>query len=117
MIEYAVEFYTTANGRCPVLEYLRELKKRHRAEIGAAITQLEEEGPELGRPMVGALGGGVFELIVKVERHQHRILFGFRRRTIIFLTNAVLKKTQKIPPGEIARARKTLADWDRQNDA
>ncbi len=110
---YVVEFHETADGRCQVREYLRRLKKKHRAEAGAAINQLEEEGPGLGRPMVGTLGGGIHELIVKVERDQHRILFGYRKRTIILLTNAFLKKSRKVPKGEIERAKKALRDWDR----
>ncbi|UPT74414.1 MAG: type II toxin-antitoxin system RelE/ParE family toxin [Elusimicrobiota bacterium] len=71
---------------------------------------MENEGNTLGRPAVGYLEDGIYELRIIVERDQHRILFFFEG-DIIVATHAFLKKTKKVPAEEIKRALKIRADW------
>ena len=39
-----VTFYTTASGRSPVLDYMRDLSKEERARLLEALNQVEQYG-------------------------------------------------------------------------
>jgi len=48
--DWRVVHYETADGTCPVREFLDGLTAKERAKVLAAIDLLEEEGPNLHRP-------------------------------------------------------------------
>lgn len=112
---FTLRLYEKPDGECQVSDYLRSKSKKVRGEAGWLLTRLENEGDALERPLVGFLKDGIYELRVIVERHQHRILFFFQKRTIV-ATNAFLKKTRKVPEGEIDKAKAARADWLRREE-
>lgn len=71
---YRLEFYRTARGDEPVLEYIRAQVKTHRATIGRALRNLEGLGHTARRPMVDYLGNDLYELRIPIDGHQHRVL-------------------------------------------
>ncbi|MDE2490098.1 MAG: type II toxin-antitoxin system RelE/ParE family toxin [Elusimicrobia bacterium] len=109
-----LEFYRTAGGREPALDYIRAQVKAHRAKIGRALRYLEESGHEARRPLADYLGDGLYELRVAVEGHRHRLLYFFHGRSLIVVTTGFLKKTGRVPPEELARAARCRADWIRR---
>ncbi len=64
----SVNFYRQENGKEPVREWLKSLKKRERQTIGEDIKMVQEGWP-LGMPLVGNLGvlivGQVWEILEK----------------------------------------------------
>jgi hypothetical protein len=55
MRTYEVEFYTDADGHCPMDEFLDRQLPKHRAKIARWIGQLEIHGPNLPRPYADML--------------------------------------------------------------
>lgn len=110
-MEYRLEFYRTARGDEPALDYIRAQAKAHRAKIGRALQFLKELGHSARRPMVDYLGGGLYELRVPADGHQHRVLYFFHARTVIVLTSAFLKNEDRVPPEEMTRASRRRAEW------
>lgn len=107
-----LRFFRQDRGEEPVRTFLRELPKAARIEAGAALTDLEEPGPRLMRPGADYLRDGIYELRLRSERVEYRILYFFDRSEIV-LTNAFVKKTRKVPASEIERAIKRRAHWQK----
>jgi phage-related protein len=63
------------------------------------------------RPQVEYLGGGIYELRVAIEHHQHRLLYFFRGRSIIVVTSGLLTNVGQVPQQEIGQARERRSDW------
>lgn len=115
MMSLELVFYETARGDAPALEFLRRQSKAVRAEAGWLLEQLEKYGNALERPIVGYLEDGIYELRWEVVRTKFRLLFFFSSRQIIVVTHGFTKKTRRVLPGEIDRARRLRADWMARN--
>jgi phage-related protein len=90
-----VHFYADENGQAPVLQWLQELQARNArayAKCVAAIQELAARGHELRRPLAENLGGGLYELRVRVGRENHRILYFFHGRNVTILAHALTKE-------------------------
>ncbi len=113
---WRVVHYETKNGRCPITEFLDELRQNERARVLAQIDLLEEKGPNLRRPYADFLKNGIYELRVRVSRIHYRVLYFFCDRTDIVLTHGFKKQVKKVPEIEIKRAKRCKADWIRRNN-
>lgn len=82
----------------------------HQAKAKRWFVALGEMGPELPEDYGKHLRDGVWELRIIIQHHQHRFLYSFWK-DIIVVTNAFLKKSAKVPPTEIEKSRKAMADW------
>lgn len=107
---YRVHFYRTLAGRCQSCDYARAMNVEHRAKSKRWFKALAQMGPGLSTEHGKHLRDGIWELRVIIAGHQHRFLYGFRE-DIVVVTNAFLKKSRSVPPDEIERARRALADW------
>ncbi len=107
---YKVEFYEDERGICPVVEFLNGLQTKIRAKVAKWIDKLGEEGPDLPRPYADLVRGKVRELRVGFGSNEYRFLYFFFGKMII-ITHGFLKKTDKIPPGEIERAERIIQDF------
>jgi phage-related protein len=104
-----VVFFVTSAGREPVREWLKELDKDDRREIGADILAVQKGWP-LGRPLCRSLGNGLWEVRSSLPSHRiARVIFAFDDETIVLL-NGFIKKTQKTPAVEIDTALKRLKE-------
>lgn len=110
-------FYQTAGGKEPVRDWLRgkSLDDNDRRVIGGDIQMVEYSWPDVGKPLVGALKGGVWEVRSSLpSRRIARVLFGVEAGLMIIL-HGFVKKTQATPDGDLKLARKRLADWKANN--
>lgn len=107
---YEAIFYTTAQGDCPIREFLAELDKKPRSKILKFIEQLELHGPDLPRPYADTLRDKIRELRIPYGKLHWRILYFFDGKTAV-LTNGFLKKTRDVPGEEIERALRRMNDW------
>ena len=104
-----VVFFATRAGREPVREWLKELDKDDRREIGADILAVQQGWP-LGLPLCRSLGNGLWEVrSLLPSRRIARVIFAFDDETIVLL-NGFIKKSQKTPAVEIDTALKRLKE-------
>lgn len=106
-----VLYYESADGACPVQQFINIRKDRDQAKIFSWLTLLEEQGPNLPRPYADILRDGIHELRVKLTGDQVRILYFFCYREFIVLTSVFVKRTSVVPSAEIKKARKCRDDF------
>lgn len=101
-----VLFHRELDGRAPVLEWLRELKRRDPVALAkciAGIERLRLLGHELRRPAADYLRNGIYQLRLRHGRVHHRILYFFHGRGVAVLAHG-LTKEGAVPDQDIERA-------------
>ncbi len=106
MDNFEIDFFKLDNGHCPIIEYLDSTDKKMRAKILWTIGLLETNGNMLTMPYSEHLQDGIFELRTKHGSDISRVLYFFYIGRKIILTHGFDKKTNKVPPSEIATAKK-----------
>ena len=107
---YEVEFYKDGKERCFTLEFLNKLQTKIRAKVVKWIEKLEKEGPNLPRPYADIVRGNIRELRVSFGSNEYRFLYFFFGKRII-ITHGFLKKADRVPEGEIERAKRIMQDF------
>lgn len=110
---YEIRFYRDKNGNEPVKEYLQELAAKQSKDsrikltkIRAYMQALSEHGTRIGEPYIKHLDGEIWEL----RPIRDRILFAAWNGSSFVLLHYFMKKTQKTPKKEIARAQRNLQE-------
>ncbi len=67
---------------------------------------IEEFGPAIGKPHTAPMGEGLFEIRAKGLEGIGRVLFCILKSKEIVVLHSFIKKTQKTPKKELAKARK-----------
>lgn len=101
-----VVFYRDERGQAPVVEWLRELRRKDRkayAKCNARIRVLAQLGHELRRPMADYLRDGIHELRIRQGRVNYRILYFFYGQAVAILAHG-LTKEDEVPNADIERA-------------
>ena len=111
-MDFTVEFYETAAGRCPVREFLDELKARGPDDFAAVVAGLAKlRNRQYHRePLSKPLGDGLFELR-HVGKLNTRVMWFFVMGRRIVLVHGVRNKGQAIPARDIETARERRRDW------
>ncbi|MBQ3321422.1 MAG: type II toxin-antitoxin system RelE/ParE family toxin [Firmicutes bacterium] len=116
---YNIYFYRDKNGRQPVLEYLRELKKQNSKDariklnkLNDYIEALKNYGTRLGEPYVKHIDGDIWEL----RPLRDRVMFAAWNKDGFVLLHQFVKNTQKTPKREIEKAKRELADLIERSD-
>ena len=104
-------FFRTAAGNEPVREWLKSLPPTERKQIGVDILAAQFGWP-LGLPLVGSLGGGLWEVRTRLPSRIARTLFFVHDETIILL-HGFIKKTRTTPVPELQFARKRKSDYEK----
>ncbi|MCX7045572.1 MAG: type II toxin-antitoxin system RelE/ParE family toxin [Candidatus Sumerlaeota bacterium] len=100
-------FFRDHRGQSPVIEWLRESDDVTQAKAGQRFRSLASEGHALNRPLAEHVEGDIYALRIKSSsKRQFRIFYFFHHRTMAILTHGFLKASDKIPPSEIARAKR-----------
>ena len=107
---YKVIFYEDKSGRSPTDEFLDDIQPKVRAKVEKWLEKLEEEGPNLPRPYADVVKGKIRELRIHFSSNYYRLLYFFFGKKII-ITHVFLKKTDKIPAGEIDRSERMMQDY------
>lgn len=110
-MSYEVEYYELEDGTKPAEDFIFAQDDKMQAKIFSNLMHLEERGPELCEPYSKPLGDGIFEIRTKLGSDITRVLYFFVVGKKAVLTNGFVKKTQRTPPGEIARAKRYRADY------
>ena len=90
-----------------VENWIESLSVRDFATVVAAVERLAEDGNRLRFPASRALGDGLFELRISVDRVARRITFYFAGdRRIVLLTT--FRKQRQNERAEVRRARRAM---------
>jgi len=111
---WKIEYYKTANGKIPVKRFINGLDGKMRVRAAQEIALLQELGPAIRLPYSKYLRDGIFELRIQAASDISRIFYFFYDGKKIILTNGFIKKTQQTPAGEIEKALKYKADYERR---
>jgi phage-related protein len=116
-MEFTVEFYETEAGRCPVREFLDELKAGDPGDFAAVLAGLGKlRHRQCHRePLSKALGGGLFELR-HVGKLNTRVLWFFMRGRRIVAVHGIRNKGQAVAARDLDTARERMRDWQKRND-
>ena len=108
----AVRFFQTDAGAEPVRDWLKVLPIIERKAIGEDIKTVQFGWP-LGMPLVGHMGGGIWEVRTRLSTRIARVLFVLDGGTMVLL-HGFIKKEQKTPKPELELARERLKQMKRQ---
>jgi len=109
--EFAIEYVALPNGRIPAREFVDSLDEKAAARIDAFIERLRIYGNQMQGKFVKKLTHEIFELRVKQFDRIFRILFFYQPGMLMVVTSGFQKKTERTPPGEIARAEQLRSLW------
>jgi phage-related protein len=111
-MDFSVEFYETSTGRCPVGEFLDELKCSDPDDFAAVLAGLSKlrHRQYHSEPLSRALGEGLFELR-HVGKLNTRVLWFFMKGRRIICVHAIRNKGQAISAHDLRTARERMADW------
>ena len=114
-MDFSVEFYETANGRCSVREFLDELKASDPGDFATVLAGLAklQNRRYHAEPLSKALGNGLFELR-HVGKLNTRVLWFFMKGRRIIAVHAIRNKGQTIPAHDLQTARERMADWQKR---
>jgi phage-related protein len=105
---WRIEFYTDAEGKSPVLEFINNLPAQDRAKIRNAIRLLREFGVLLKMPHARPLTG--HKPLWELRPGSIRVLYFAHVGRRFVILHAFRKKGQKTPLRQIATAERRLAD-------
>lgn len=112
MQNWELEFYESASGRQPVVEFLEGLSDSEAARVRARFLLLAESGTDLSMPYVRRMEGtSLWELRV-LGRIQHRVFYVALHGRRFLVLHAFTKKTQRTPARELRTAAQRLADYE-----
>lgn len=103
-----VVFYRTAVGNEPVRQWLKGLNREDRKAIGQDIKTAQYGWP-LGMPLIKKLEPGLWEVRSHISQGIARVLFTVADGMMVLL-HGFVKRSQKIPQGELKVARQRLGD-------
>jgi len=115
-MEFSVEFYETETGRCPVREFLDDLKRTDPGDfvsIVAGLAKLRDRQCHRA-PLSKAIGDELFELR-HVGKLNTRVLFFFVRGRRIIAVHGIRSKGWKITSRDRRTALERKKHWFRRN--
>jgi phage-related protein len=116
-MDFRVEFYVMAAGKCPVREFLDDLKLSDPDDFAAVVAGLAKlRNRQYHRePLSKALGNGLFELR-HVGKLNSRVLWFFMKGRRIGLLHGIRNKGRAIPSRDLATAWERMRDWQKRDE-
>ena len=111
-MEFTVEFYETAAGGSPVLDFLEELKVEDPGDFAAVVAGLAKlRNRQYHRePLSKALGDGLLEMR-HVGKLNTRVLWFFAKGCRIITVHGIRNKSRSIPANDLDVARRRMREW------
>lgn len=107
-----IRFYATELGAEPVREWLKLLPAIDRKVIGEDMKTVQFGWP-LGMPLVRSMGGGIWEVRIRLENRIARVLFVLDGSTMVLL-HGFIKKTQATAQPDLDLAKDRLKQLRRR---
>lgn len=111
-MNFSVEFYVTADGKCPVQAFLDALKASDPGDFAAVLAGLAKlRNRQYHRePLSKVLCGGLLELR-HVGKLNTRVLWFFMKGRRIVAVHGIRNKGQAISANDINTAQARMRDW------
>lgn len=115
-MEFTVEFYEAQSGRCPVREFLDNLKEVNPDDFAivmaglAKLTNRQYHKPPLSK----SIGSDLFELR-HVGKLNTRVFFFFGKGQRVIAVHGIRNKATAIPGRDRNLALKRKEDWQKRN--
>lgn len=106
-----VNFYRTADGRCPVREFLDGLSSEAVTKIGKVLEIIRNMDVITVNYFKHLKGTEFYECRIEHLGNSYRLLGFFYEGSLIILTNGFAKKSQKTPKKEIRLCRQRMKDF------
>lgn len=106
MPETQVHFYREDENDVPVRDWLADLQRKNRAAFAKCVEVIErlaQFGYELRRPHADMLRDGIYELRVRHQRVNYRMLYFFHGQNVVVLAHGLVKESA-VPMMDIERA-------------
>ena len=115
-MDFSVEFYETMEGRCPVEDFLDDLKTSDPDDHSAVLAGLARlrSSQDHREPLSKAVGDGLFELR-HLGKLNTRVFWFFMKGCRIVAVHGIRNKDRAIPAHDLATARVRMADWLKRN--
>jgi phage-related protein len=98
-------FYRSAGCREPVREWLKDMDRDDRLEIGADLQRVQYRWP-VGMPLCRALGEGLWEVRTSLPSNKIARVFICFHDEALYALHGIVKKTQATPSEALKLARK-----------
>ena len=115
MPQTRVVFYQDDDGSVPLLAWLDGLPAKAQDKCRLKIERLRELGHELRRPEADFLRDGIYELRIRLQRVNYRMLYFFHETTAAILSHGLVKE-RVVPAKEIDRAIKHRKRFEEDPD-
>jgi phage-related protein len=114
-MDFSVEFYVTAQGHCPVREFLDRLKASDPDDFAAVLAGLVKlRNRQYHRePLSKALSDGLFELR-HVGKLNSRVLGFFVKGRRIVAVHGIRNKGQALARSDLLIAAERMRDWQQR---
>ncbi len=111
-MEFSVEFFTSAAGRCPVREFLEALKRSDPGDFAAVMAGLARLRLRAYHhpPLSKAIGDGLFELR-HVGKLNTRIIYFFMKGRRIVTVHGIRNKGQALSAQDRLVAINRMHEW------
>ena len=111
-MEFTIEFYESSTGKCPVRDFLDELKKTDPYDFAAVMAGLAKlRNRDYHRPPLSkSIGNDLLELR-HVGKLNTRIIYFFMKGQRIILVQGIRNKAMKIPAQDLTVSLQRKTDW------
>jgi phage-related protein len=111
-MDFTIEFYQTKDGKCPVREFLDQLKDSDPTDFAAVMAGLAKlrDRRYHREPLSKALGEGLLELR-HIGKLNTRVFWFFMKGRRIIAVHGLRNKGKAIPARDLETARSRMADW------
>jgi hypothetical protein len=112
MSHIQVVMYREEDGSVPFLDWFDGLLEKAQDKCRVRLERLAALGHELRRPEADYLRDDIYELRVRFQTANYRMLYFFHGRATAVLSHGVVKE-DRVPPNEIDRAADRKRQFDR----
>ena len=105
---FTIEWYWDRNGQSPALEYFEELSEDRQDDLLVLLKRMGDLGRIFDKTKFRNEGDQIFAF----KPQPDRFLCFFTAGRKIIITNAFVKKSDKLPPGEKERALRAKSDFE-----
>lgn len=108
---WEIEYFETANRRCPVRDFVDSLDARSKAKVARTLDLLEQFGVKLGMPFAKHIEEDLWELRTRAGTNQYRIIYFLFTGGVFVLLHGFAKKSGRIPQHDMRTAKDRRAEF------
>ncbi|MGB5105302.1 MAG: type II toxin-antitoxin system RelE/ParE family toxin [Candidatus Zixiibacteriota bacterium] len=108
-----IVIYCELDGTAPFLTWFDKLPEKAQDKVTVRIERLKELGHELRRPEADYLQQDIYELRIKSQSVNYRVLYFFHRRQLVVLSHGFSKQQAKVPESELKLAIRRRAEFQK----